>query len=491
MPDFPLPQAAGPGTGAAAPAPFGSGGARSSDGAFGKLVGGTDREGPGENEARTTAAPSDDSAADADPGVNLPAAQDPADPAPPAEVGAMIGAAPEPARSSEPQAPSHWPPVTGAGDRRGVGTEDGPLSREVAVSAANGLLVDEPTGNAPPQIPDEEAAAPDNRRGLTMSARPTAAAGADADGDRLAEADIPKRRPWGDAAIARESGVEHRATAIATRQSVGATPPESWQPENRSEGSKAAAGDRSFAERTAPTRGAAGPPRQDALLMGRLREVGACVVVPEEAPSGSAVTPAPVVRPGSNGSAPRLAIAPAVRVGPGGVGFGAVQDGVRLGPRLDLDADAVGAAPGQAVHATATAPAPMAAPHLAQQVARQMALSVHPLPGGPVEIRLSPEELGRVRLTVSVHDGAIAVAVQADRPETADLMRRNIDALAREFRELGYEQSSFSFHHQGNRDRADQPAASRAKRDGPVFAGEVPPATPAPRPAASGLDLRL
>ena len=122
-----------------------------------------------------------------------------------------------------------------------------------------------------------------------------------------------------------------------------------------------------------------------------------------------------------------------------------------------------------------------------------MALSVIPLPDSPVEIQLSPEELGRVRMTVSVLDGVVSVAVQADRPETADLMRRHIEILAREFRDLGYEQSSFSFSgFDGQGTEFDQ-GADPGRTASTDEQQDVPPPTTALRPAptGTGLDLRL
>ncbi len=75
----------------------------------------------------------------------------------------------------------------------------------------------------------------------------------------------------------------------------------------------------------------------------------------------------------------------------------------------------------------------------------RLAEAVSQFPDRPVEITLSPEELGRVRLTLTTHDGALTMMIQADRPETLDLMRRNIDSLAQDFRDLGYQELSFSF----------------------------------------------
>lgn len=86
------------------------------------------------------------------------------------------------------------------------------------------------------------------------------------------------------------------------------------------------------------------------------------------------------------------------------------------------------------------------------QVAEAAQLNGH----GTVEITLSPEELGHVRLTIHSDDGATAtVRLSADRHETLDLMRRHIDLLAQDLRDLGYRDLSFSFQDRPQRSPFD------------------------------------
>jgi flagellar hook-length control protein FliK len=82
---------------------------------------------------------------------------------------------------------------------------------------------------------------------------------------------------------------------------------------------------------------------------------------------------------------------------------------------------------------------------LATHIARQLVEVAQHLPSRPVDITLSPDELGRVRLSVIPSENGIVVNVLAERPETLDLMRRHIDQLAQEFQSLGYDDISFSF----------------------------------------------
>lgn len=86
-----------------------------------------------------------------------------------------------------------------------------------------------------------------------------------------------------------------------------------------------------------------------------------------------------------------------------------------------------------------------AGPETARHVANQIGMVVSGQPGGTTEIALNPEELGRVRLSMTAVDQTITLNLQAERPETADLLRRHIDTLAQEFRALGYDNIAFSF----------------------------------------------
>jgi flagellar hook-length control protein FliK len=78
-------------------------------------------------------------------------------------------------------------------------------------------------------------------------------------------------------------------------------------------------------------------------------------------------------------------------------------------------------------------------------VAQQIAGAFVRSDGGRTEISLNPEELGRVRFAMVASDTGMTFVISAERAETADLMRRNLEDLAREFRELGYQNLTFSF----------------------------------------------
>lgn len=88
---------------------------------------------------------------------------------------------------------------------------------------------------------------------------------------------------------------------------------------------------------------------------------------------------------------------------------------------------------------------PTATADQARQIAQQLANAAPTTLPGTTEITLQPEELGRVRMTLTVQDGTMTMVIQADRLETSDLMRRHIDQLAQSYRQMGFDTLNFSF----------------------------------------------
>ena len=128
-------------------------------------------------------------------------------------------------------------------------------------------------------------------------------------------------------------------------------------------------------------------------------------------------------------------------------------------------------------------------------IARQLAEVAQHLPSRPVEITLSPEELGRVRLSVATSEGGVIVSVLAERPETLDLMRRHIDQLSQEFQALGYQDIAFSFAGAGNDSENTGGDGTSNKSAEPVLEPDNPDTMSTQihlsAGALSGLDLRL
>lgn len=112
---------------------------------------------------------------------------------------------------------------------------------------------------------------------------------------------------------------------------------------------------------------------------------------------------------------------------------------------------------------------------------------------GQTEIALQPEELGRVRLNLSVTDRHATIVIMADRPETLDLMRRHANTLADTFRDLGHESVSFDFRSEGD-SQAPPAHPQRNASGGENPAPESPQhlaKTDRQAPSVQGLDLRL
>lgn len=82
---------------------------------------------------------------------------------------------------------------------------------------------------------------------------------------------------------------------------------------------------------------------------------------------------------------------------------------------------------------------------LPANVARQIVEVVNRSADRSIELRLSPAELGHVRMKMSPADTGLVVSIVAERPETLDLMRRNIEQLERALEGIGYDDVSFSF----------------------------------------------
>lgn len=127
-------------------------------------------------------------------------------------------------------------------------------------------------------------------------------------------------------------------------------------------------------------------------------------------------------------------------------------------------------------------------------VAMQVAIAVSKSEGGTIDLALRPVELGETQISMDFEAERLVVTVATERTETQDLMRRQIDDLAREFRDLGYRDVSFRFEQQAGQQGQSRQAQGAAQN---MNQAETEPdlslETPAPRPTyVSGrLDIRL
>jgi len=97
-------------------------------------------------------------------------------------------------------------------------------------------------------------------------------------------------------------------------------------------------------------------------------------------------------------------------------------------------------------------PTSIAAAKTTRSIAQQLVATIQSQDSTRSEIQLNPKELGSVRMQLVVQDTSISMTILAERQETSDLMRRNIETLTEEFKQLGYDSIAFSF---GNNDQSD------------------------------------
>lgn len=94
----------------------------------------------------------------------------------------------------------------------------------------------------------------------------------------------------------------------------------------------------------------------------------------------------------------------------------------------------------------------------AQHVAAQLVSTMTRAEGDKMELRLDPPELGRVLIQLHLRDGEVSAMITTERAETADLMRRHMDVLARELARAGLAGAEMTFRSQGDSSgRGDHP----------------------------------
>jgi len=152
-----------------------------------------------------------------------------------------------------------------------------------------------------------------------------------------------------------------------------------------------------------------------------------------------------------------------------------------------------GSAPGSASapgHATSVVAREAAVPVL-RQAAEAMTAAVD-AQDQVIELKLRPEELGQLRFRIGQGETGLMLSVTADRPETLDLLRRNVDQLARHLSDLGYGSASFSFGEErpGSQSRSSRESAAQAPEPVGRQVTEAAVSDPVAR-ASDGLDMRL
>ncbi len=144
---------------------------------------------------------------------------------------------------------------------------------------------------------------------------------------------------------------------------------------------------------------------------------------------------------------------------------------------------------------TSVSEAPMASaarPEMIRSIAAQMVAAAPRGMQAPVEIALNPEELGQVKMSVTTTDTSVVMTIAAERPETLELMRRNLEQLTSEFRDLGYSDINFVFTGDGS-ESANNSEGSHDNQSGSSAEQEQVALTEKQTPSAtsSGVDVRV
>lgn len=149
-----------------------------------------------------------------------------------------------------------------------------------------------------------------------------------------------------------------------------------------------------------------------------------------------------------------------------GIGGGGLLNGLGLTDLAMVATDDAAAAPG--AMAAGWQPMPFstghfvhlpnghAAPAVQEAVTRQVAEAVVQMRDNSVEIALSPEELGTVRLSLSRSEGGGALTVWVERPEVLEALRRNADLLQADLKDAGLGGMQLDFRNSADRDPEGQ-----------------------------------
>lgn len=107
-----------------------------------------------------------------------------------------------------------------------------------------------------------------------------------------------------------------------------------------------------------------------------------------------------------------------------------------------------------------------------------------------VELNFSPEELGTVRIHITRNENTIALLLSAERPETLELFRRNIDDLSNDLHDLGFEDVEMKFS-QDQRHERPNADFSVSDKDEPTDSDSPNIGRPLQNSQHTELDMRI
>jgi len=123
------------------------------------------------------------------------------------------------------------------------------------------------------------------------------------------------------------------------------------------------------------------------------------------------------------------------------------------------------------------------------QISAQIAAEAGAASGRDIEVRLDPEELGRVRITVHPREAGLFIALAVERPETLDLLRKNAEELMSNLQDFDLSGATLEFSQDSDSPSSD--AEHDSPKEDPIQFSATPQATGAPPPGDGRLDLRL
>lgn len=160
------------------------------------------------------------------------------------------------------------------------------------------------------------------------------------------------------------------------------------------------------------------------------------------------------------------------------------QHGLTAQGQLAANTSIASSVPPTAVHSNASFPASNLATLL------DAAVTLRDSGGGQIDVALSPEDLGRLKIKLENVSSGPQITFFAERTDTQDMMRRQIEHLQQQFRQMGFENLSFAFEQHGSAQNQFPSTNDSDETDLIIVADEISEKT-TPPPLTSGLDLRV
>ncbi len=128
---------------------------------------------------------------------------------------------------------------------------------------------------------------------------------------------------------------------------------------------------------------------------------------------------------------------------------------------------------------------------ISRQIVPQINVLVSKPDQAAVEIALNPQELGKVRMSMALSESGVVVNFLTERPETLHLLRRHIDILLQDLRDIGFTNINFSFGQQKSQQTVGNPTPAFDGDSAQNGASEDYPMTKGAAIVVAGLDLRV